>query len=163
MERCKFVWMQLTMTRKFFLLVVIHLIINIITSITFFLDDFSLANQIVHSIIHIIFFWLLIKLIYLPTQREMLKRENEKWWILAFIILNAIPFFQSFEFADNGFVPIWDTAPQIKFGIPKTYIRWFSTNFQDFKGIEKNSLIHINNFFLNLYLLGLLQPPEKSD
>jgi len=156
MEGLNFKWMQLSMTRKVFLLVVIHLFINIITSITFFLDDFSLTHQIVHAIIHIIFFGLLFKLIYLPYQRDIVKREYEKWWILEFIILNAIPFFQSFELVDNGFVSIWDTAHQINFGIPKTYMRWFSTNIQDFIGTEKNPLIHINNFFLNLYLSGLI-------
>ncbi len=146
---------NLSWSKRFFLIVLTHFLINIVTRLIFLFDDFSLLNQITHSIIHILFLGLVIKIIYLPRQEELLKKKKEKWWIWGFVILNAIPFYHDFKLADNGFVPMWAIAPSTNFGVPNIYLFWFSTEDQYTLGLVNNPLIHLDVLFLNLYLFGI--------
>lgn len=154
-EKLKDRWLELSRISKFFWIIFLHFFINIITSIIFFLDDFSLENQIVHCIIHLAFFVLLVKLIYLPKKENSLKKKNEKWWILGFIILNLIPFSQGYKHADNGFAPMWSILPQTNFGLPFIYLHWFPTDLENIQEQVLNPVVHINILVLNLYLWGI--------
>ena len=155
MERFKDSWVKLSWTGQFFWIVIIHLLINAITFFIFFLDDFSVANQLVHSVIHLCFFVLLIQLIYKPKRSALLNKKKEKWWISGFIILNVIPFGQGYEGVDNGFVPMWAMASQVNFGFPAPYFRWFTTAIHNNQGNRINSLLHLNLLFSNLYCWGV--------
>lgn len=151
MENLREKWLRMSWIVKFFWIISTHLFINIITSVIFFLDDYSLINQIIHSVIHLSFFVLLIKVIYIPKKENRLRKKNEKWWVWGFVILNLIPFFQGLAPADNGFVPMWAIAPQVNFGLPITYMHYFTTEFQNVQGNVNNPLVHINILFFNLY------------
>lgn len=161
MEQIKSKWLSLSWTVRFFCIIILHFFINIITAIIFILDDFSLANQIVHSVIHLSFFALLLKLIYIPEKENYNSKKMEKWWVLGFIVLNLIPFSQGFEPPKiNVFVPMWEILTQIKLGLPFTYIHFFNfkedvMHFEPQKQLN-NPLLHINILFLNLYFCGVV-------
>lgn len=149
-------WQEFSTSAKLGWFVFLHFIINIITFFIFFMDDYSIANQIVHTIIHSSFFLLLYQKIYKPNQKSLLKKAHEKYWCWGFIVLNFIPFFQGFEPADNGFVPMWAIAPQINFGIPFPYFYIFTSDVQNLQGRVNNPLIHLNYLFFNLYFWGIV-------
>jgi len=155
MEPLKIKWLGLSWISRFYWIIGIHFLINIVTGILFFLNEFSILSQIVHTIIHLTFFIfiLLIKLIYIPKKENRLRKKNEKYWFLGFIILNLIPFFQDYVPADSGFVPIWAKLPQIQFGLPWTYGRWITADNQE---NISNPLLHMNILTFNLYFWGLI-------
>ncbi|MEZ5056885.1 MAG: hypothetical protein R2879_07570 [Saprospiraceae bacterium] len=147
-------WNLLSWFSKFLWINTIYILLNISTSLVYFLDNYSIVYQIVYSLLHLGFFVLLMKSVYLPYKEIKIKKEYEVWWILGFVILNLIPFSQGYELAENGFVPIWAILPQIKFGLPFTYLRWFITD-SDYTHLkEGNPLLHLNELFLNLYFWG---------
>jgi len=156
MEPLKIKWLGLSWTLKFYWIIGIHFLINIITGILFFLNEFSILSQIAHTIIHLTFFILLIKLIYIPKKENRLRKKNEKYWFLGFIILNLIPFFQDYVPADSGFVPTWAKLPQINFGLPFTYGRWITADSQYIQENMSNPIFHMNVLTFNLYFLGLI-------
>jgi hypothetical protein len=147
-------WNQFSWLSKFLWINTIYIFLNISSSIIYFLDDYSMGYQIVHSLLHLGFFALLMKLVYLPFKETKLKKGFEGWWFLGFVIMNLIPFFQGYEIAEIGFVPTWATFPQIEFGIPCTYLRWFTTDLEQLQVKVSNRLLHLNELFLNLYFWG---------
>lgn len=155
-NKLKNYWLNLSLLQKLILVASSHLIINFITTIVYFLDDYSYDYQILHSCIHVIFFGILLKKIYLPTEKFRLSIKQESVWIIGFIILNIVPVFQGYRSVDNGFVPVWALAPQIKLGIPYTYLRWFPECSSNFQTLENSHSIHLNLIFLNLYICLLI-------
>lgn len=155
MKEVKRKWLKLSLTAKFAWIISIHFFINIITFFPFFLDDFSLANQVIHSIIHLSFFALLFRFVYVPFRVNNAFKKNEKWWFVGFVILNLIPFYQGLEPEDNGFIPIWVIAPQFNIGLPLSYLHWFTTDLQNVQGSVNNPLLHVNILFFNLYFWGV--------
>ena len=155
MIRLKEKGQQSSWTIKFLALILMHFLINDITAVLFLMDNTSLKYQVTHLIIHGSFFVLVLKLTYLPEKEIRLSKSNEQCWFLGFTILNLIPFFQGFELADNGFVPMWSMAPQINFGLPFVYLHWFTTDSQNTHDPIINPLLHIQKLAFNLYFWGI--------
>lgn len=138
-------------------ILIIHFIINIFSGFYFLFDELSFHNQWVHSLIHLSFFILVIRFLFV----------EEKFQTLAYIIagislaiilgINLIPFTRGLAFHDNGFVPMWELAPQIQYGWPNTIVRVFVSEYQNMGGeIVPNPLVHYNFIFLNLYMISIL-------
>jgi len=138
-------------------IVLIHFLVNVCSGMIFLFDDFSFANQLTHSLIHLSFFLIAIRLLYMDEKHTLLAKRIGLISLGLFLILNFIPYMQELALHDNGFVPFWAQAPQIQFGWPNVCVRVFTTEFQLLSGDDiSNPLIHFNFFFLNLYIVAIL-------
>ena len=139
-----------------FLILFIHIGINIITGFVYFLNEFSIESQIVHSIIHLSFLALVIKFLYTIETFTDLSKKIALSILVIIIILNCIPYSQGLNLYDNGFVPMWAQIPQTQFGWPNIFLRFFHSGVEEFGVDPSKDSLHFNTFSLNLYIISLL-------
>lgn len=149
---------QLSNITKLIFVFFLHFITFSTVSLFQLFETISFNVQFCTSLIHLVFMFLLFKLVILKAPLNKITKTVIFITTTIFLIANCIPFHQEAHLANNGFVEWWQQAEQTKLGWPVTFLRLypFDDGMQNLNIDIGKSLFHWNNTFLNLYFLSLI-------